>query len=204
MFYTLISSLLQISCLFISRPVNKSPRLSLSYFPSPHSTIPIFSWSELIHFIVLLRFFRNHSTESSSPDLSLITSLPFSLSWVIMHSSYSFLTLSRPKVFPRPSPCFHNNVGAEHQGARALLNMVKHKEEETVWKWVRLWYRQIDRLCFTRWYSVWKYRGVSMTAAGLCARHNYCKDYGCWRWGHNFCFIKWARQDQLWLFIKGN
>lgn len=159
------------ACQQITPP--QSQLFSIYPLHSPHSTIPIFSWSELIHFIVLLRFFRNLSTESSSPDLSLTTSLTFSLSWVIMHSSYSFLTLSRPKVFPRPSPCFHNNVGAEHEAARALLNMVKHKEKETVWKWVRLWYSQIDRLCFTRRYSSWKYRGVSMTTAGLCARYNY-------------------------------
>lgn len=42
--------------------------------------------------------------------------------------------------------------------------MVQHREEKEVWKWVRVWHSQTQRAGFARKCSVWKWRGVSVTA----------------------------------------
>lgn len=140
----------------------------LPYTPTTHLLLP---QSAFIHFFLILRSYKHLSTKSSSPHLSLIPSLTF-----------PFLRLSRrhlsspcrtPPVIPLPEPLLAHplffifspkDVGAEQQGARALLNMVKHREEKEVWKWVRVCHSQTQRPGVARKCSVWKWRGVSVTA----------------------------------------
>lgn len=164
-FYPLLGSL---QCfLFISWPVNSlsvsiSVILHLSFTPPPFIYFP----PPFIHFFLLPCSYQHLSTESSSLHLSLIP-----LSVRFDHTGISFFQIPLLyivfqalwfKIFPSS---FSNDVGVEQQGASALLNMVKHREEKEVWKWVRgVWQSQIQRPGVARKCSVWGWRGVSVTA----------------------------------------
>lgn len=107
MFDTLIGSLLQCSCLFISRPVNNLPAsisviLHLSLTLSPIHLLPS-SWfsHKALHFFLSLRSYKNLSTESSSLHPSLIPSVTFSHSRLITQASFSFITSRHPFSFPK-------------------------------------------------------------------------------------------------------
>lgn len=142
----LTGSLVQCCCIAFSFHGLSAILLSHSHFFSIHplhslcsstSIILVFfcikSQKIFIHFPLSLWSYEHLSTKSSSPQRSLIC---FLHPWCIVSFLKHFLALPSSK-----SSLFSKDVSAVRSGV--LLNMVKHRKEKEVWKWVRLWHSQI-------------------------------------------------------------